>query len=146
MPVYLAAWTATLPDHDPRRLIFGRPDEDPWRLDDWTNWRNRRFHPAAAAAGLGRPQPYDLRHSFASLLIREQRASIVELAEQLGHAPTMTLDTYSHVMAEHRRTKPVDVEHWITRARHTAQAEATAPKHAQDRPHNPAHSGTFGAV
>ena len=142
----LAAWTATLPDAGPRRLIFGRPDGDPWHRDDWTNWRNRRFHPVAAAAGLGRPRPYDLRHSFASLLIREQRASIVELAEQLGHAPTMTLDTYSHVMAEHRRTKPVDVEHWITRARHTAQAEAAAPKHAQDRPHNPAHSCTLGAA
>ena len=35
----------------------------------------------AAAAGLGRPRPYDLRHSFASLLIREQRASIVERAD-----------------------------------------------------------------
>jgi integrase len=71
-------------------LIFPRPDGDPWRTDDWNNWRNRHFHRAAARAGLGRPRPYDLRHAFASLLIREQRTSIVELAEQLGHAPTMT--------------------------------------------------------
>ncbi len=87
-------------------FVFPRGDGGPWRTDDWNNWRHRRFDPATAAAGLGRPRPYDLRHSFASLLIREQRTSIVELAEQLGHAPTMTLNTYAHVMAEHRRTTP----------------------------------------
>jgi integrase len=60
---------------------------------------------------------YDLRHAFASLLIREQRTSIVELAEQLGQAPTMTLNTYTHVFREHRRSEPVDVTDWIRRAR-----------------------------
>ena len=69
---------------------------------------------------MGTPRPYDLRHSFASLLIREQRTSIVELAEQLGHAPTMTLNTYAHVYAEHRRGEPIDVNAWITRAREEA--------------------------
>jgi hypothetical protein len=58
-----------------------------------------------------------LRHAFASLLIREQRTSIVELAEQLGHAPTMTLNTYTHVFREHRRAEPVDVVKWIREAR-----------------------------
>ena len=81
-------------------LLFAKPDGGAWRTDDWNNWRNRRFFPSAEAAGLGHPRPYDLRHSFASLMIREQRASIVELAEQLGHAPTMTLNTYAHVFAE----------------------------------------------
>lgn len=105
---------------DPEALVFPRADGGVWRGDCWNNWRNRHFHPAAAAAGLGRPRPYDLRHSFASLLIREQRTSIVELAEQLGHAPTMTLNTYAHVFAEHRRQAPVDVEEWIARAREAA--------------------------
>jgi integrase len=98
-------------------FVFPRPDGEPWRSDDWNNWRNRHFHPAAAQAGLGRPRPYDLRHAFASLLIREQRTSIVELAEQLGHAPTMTLNTYTHVFREHRRSEPVEVTEWIRRAR-----------------------------
>ena len=105
---------------DPEALVFPRADGGVWRGDCWNNWRNRHFHPAAATAGLGRPRPYDLRHSFASLLIREQRTSIVELAEQLGHAPTMTLNTYAHVFAEHRRQQPVDVEEWIARAREAA--------------------------
>jgi len=41
--------------------------------------------------------PYDLRHSFASLQIRAG-LSLPELAEQLGHAPQMTLATYAPVM------------------------------------------------
>jgi hypothetical protein len=43
--------------------------------------------------------PYDLRHAFASLQIRAG-LSLPELAEQLGHAPQMTLATYAHVMRE----------------------------------------------
>jgi hypothetical protein len=54
--------------------------------------------------------------------MREQRVSIVDLAEQLGHAPTMTLDTYSHVMREYRGAPPVDAEDWIRRARREAGA------------------------
>jgi hypothetical protein len=41
----------------------------------------------------------------------------VELAEQLGHAPTMTLNTYTHVFREHRRSEPIDVNQWIRGAR-----------------------------
>ena len=37
-------------------------------------------------------RPYDLRHAFCSLLIAEG-LSVVEVARQAGHAPTMTLDT-----------------------------------------------------
>lgn len=98
-------------------LLFPRSDGAPWRIDDWKNWRHRHFDPATKRAGLGRPRPYDLRHSFASLMVREQRTSVVELAEQLGHAPTMTLNTYAHVFAEHRRAEPVDANEWILRAR-----------------------------
>jgi integrase len=113
----LAEWSAAVSLTDPDALLFPRADGRPWRTDDWNNWRNRHFFPAAMAAGLGHPRPYDLRHSFASLLIREQKTSIVELADQLGHAPTMTLNTYAHVFAEHRREQPVDITEWIVRAR-----------------------------
>lgn len=116
----LAEWYERAGITEAETLLFGRADGQPWRTDDWDNWRNRHFFPAAREAGLGRPRPYDLRHSFASLLIREQRTSIVELADQLGHAPTMTLDTYSHVFAEHRREEPVDITEWILRAREEA--------------------------
>ena len=63
------------------------------------SWRRKVFSEAVTAAKLPAMRPYDLRHSLASLMIAEGR-SILEVAEQLGHAPTMTLDVYGHVLAE----------------------------------------------
>ena len=62
------------------------------------SWRRKVFSEAVTAAKLPAMRPYDLRHSLASLMIAEGR-SILEVAEQLGHAPTMTLDVYGHVLA-----------------------------------------------
>jgi hypothetical protein len=44
-------------------------------------------------------RPYDLRHSFISLLI-SQGATVVEVARQAGHSPAMTLSTYAHLFDE----------------------------------------------
>ena len=60
--------------------------------------------------------PYDLRHSFCSLLIAEG-ASVVEVAAQAGHSPTMTLNTYGHVMDELAGDKRKDAEAAIRDAR-----------------------------
>lgn len=54
--------------------------------------------PAAVRAGL-ELRPYDLRHSFVSLLIVEG-ASIVEIARQAGHSPAVALNVYAHVIEE----------------------------------------------
>ena len=75
---------------------------------DYRNWRRRHFEPAAKAVGLDKARPYDLRHSFASLMLHEGRVSIVDLASQLGHSPTMTLNTYGHVIAELREAPQRD--------------------------------------
>jgi excisionase family DNA binding protein len=50
------------------------------------------YTPAATAAGVQRPRPYDLRHSFVSLLIAEGH-NIVEVARQAGHSPKMATPT-----------------------------------------------------
>ena len=73
-----------------------------WRATDWRNWRKRIYKPVAESVGIDGARPYDLRHAFASLLIHEGRLSVVEIAAQLGHNPTVCLDTYAHVMAEQR--------------------------------------------
>ena len=109
--------TAWISDRHSAGAVFARSDGEFLRRTDWNNWRNRRFYAACEACGLGRPRPYDLRHSFASLLIREQKTSIVELAQQLGHSPTETLKTYGHVFAEYRRQQPVPADDWIAQAR-----------------------------
>ena len=56
--------------------------------------------PRRTSAGIGAPvRPYDLRHSFVSLLIAEG-ANVVEIARQAGHSPTITLSTYAHLFDE----------------------------------------------
>jgi integrase len=80
--------------------IFARSDGGAWTDWDYRNWRRRVFKEAVKRAKLSPSlRPYDLRHSFCSLLIAEGQ-SAVEVAAQAGHSPRVTLDTYAHVMGE----------------------------------------------
>jgi hypothetical protein len=45
---------------------------------------------------------------------------VVDIAAQLGHNPTVCLDTYGHVMAEQRGTEPVSAVEQIEVARRHA--------------------------
>jgi integrase len=120
----LAVWLELLPAD--QSALFLRDDGELWRTTDWNNFRKRRFYVATKAAGVGRPRPYNLRHSFASLRIREKELSIVELAAQLGHSPTETLKTYAHVFAEHRRGHPVSAAELIAEARAGSYSSGSA--------------------
>jgi integrase len=116
------------PRREPSGPVIGRSDGGFWRETDWRNWRRRVFRPAAASAGLDGALPYDLRHSFASLLIAEGRLSIVEIAAQLGHNPTVCLDIYGHVMAEWRQGRDRSAESLIGAARARAGASLPPPR------------------
>lgn len=65
---------------------------------DWDNFTARNYRPLREAAGL--PQNtrfYDLRHTFATLML-EQGENPKVVQEILGHSQiTHTMDTYSHV-------------------------------------------------
>jgi integrase len=111
-----AAWRAANDDPSPSLPLVGRADGRGWNIDDYKNWRRRRFDPALKDADLGRVRPYDLRHSFASLMI-QAGYSPVELAAELGHAPTLTLDTYAHLFSEYARGQRIDPEHEIRASR-----------------------------
>lgn len=100
-----------------KALVFPRADGAAWREHDYRNWRRRVYQPAARAVGLERPRPYDLRHSFVSLLIAADKHSIVEIAAQLGHGPGMTLRTYAHVLAELSGQRHIAAADQIARAR-----------------------------
>ena len=104
----------------PGGLIFARPDGAPWRDHDWRDWRSRVWQPACEAIGIATitktttvsngkrktkrtyegPVPYDLRHSFASLLIHEGKHSLVQISEWMGHSPATLLSHYAHVIAD----------------------------------------------
>ena len=77
--------------------------------------------------GIDGARPYHLRHAFASLLIHEGRLSVVEIAAQLGHNPTVCLDTYAHVMAEQEEGERTSAEEQILRARQALRSTAAEP-------------------
>ena len=112
----LAEWRLACRRPPADALVFPAHDAGPWSRDDWGNWRNRIFGPAARAAGIEKARPYDLRHSFCSLLIHEG-ATVVEVARQLGQSPLMTLNTYGHVFDELQGGERLSAEEQIRRAR-----------------------------
>jgi site-specific recombinase XerD len=95
-------------------LVFPSASGHRWTGDDWDNWRERIFQPAAVAVGLPPDtRPRDLRGSFASLLIYEG-VDVVELAPELGHSPATCLKYYARVFEEFKglaRCPAVEVIH-----------------------------------
>jgi|GEM_PF-6697217 len=102
--------------------MFPAPDGSPWNRDRVLNWRKRTFADAAAAAGVPKARPYDLRHSFVSLLIA-QGATVVEVARQAGHSPTMALSTYAHLIDEFAEAPGTSAEEVIRAARAEANTQ-----------------------
>jgi integrase len=67
---------------------------------DGHNMVNRQFRPTLKKAGLPTIRWHDLRHTFATLLL-QKGVPVTVVSKTLGHASAkMTLDTYSHVIAE----------------------------------------------
>lgn len=104
-------------------LIFPNSRGAPWSEDDYRNWTRRIFNPARDAAGL-EGTPYTLRHSFASLLIHAGYP-VTYVASQLGHAPSMTLDTYAHVFADLERGKQIDPSAVVSKAMGSGKVRMT---------------------
>lgn len=123
----LAAFRMRTTERRDDQLVFPAYDGDPWSDDDWRNWRRRQFTTAAKHAGLKAVRPYDLRHSFVSLLIAEGR-SIIDVARQAGHSATMTLDTYGHVFDELDGAEKLNPEQAIRAARSTPCDLGATPK------------------
>jgi integrase len=128
----------------PDELLFPSTDNF-WRESDWRNWRRRVFRVTTRACGMEGVRPYDLRHSFASLLIHEGRLSIVEIAQQLGHNATTCLSTYAHVIAELRGAEKVSAEEQIRTARESHAQTDTAQKRPTS-PGGPQTHHSFGST
>ena len=55
------------------------------------------------------PRPYDLRHSFASLLLAEGRQPLY-VARQLGHSVAVLLSSYAHLIDEYEDAQHIDAD------------------------------------
>jgi len=116
----LAAWRAASSPPSDEAPIAPRSDGGWWTATDYRNWRRRRFDPAVDRAGLPVTRPYDLRHSYASLMVQAGYTA-VELATELGHSPNLTLNTYAHVFSEFARGQRLRPDETIRGARRLAR-------------------------
>ncbi|MCO5316784.1 MAG: site-specific integrase [Solirubrobacterales bacterium] len=107
-------------------LIFPRSsDHLPWKETDYRNWRGRTFGKAAEAAGLGNLNPYDLRHTCASLLAAAGWNHL-EIAAQQGNSPETSVKVYQHlIQVELGERRSID--EWITEARAEVARENNVP-------------------
>jgi integrase len=126
----LAEWRMASGRPDERHVIFPMRDGRLWTESAYRNWRRKVFMPAAKTVGIETPRPYDLRHSFASLMFQEGN-NPAEIAEQLGHSLQTLLGTYTHVIDELRGQPRRSAEDLIREARDShrpqiAPAEASA--------------------
>lgn len=113
----LAEYMLAMGRRTPGALLFPRADGKPWRETDYRNWRRRTFKPAVQRASLEITRPYDLRHAFASLLIRDGRLSLAEIADQLGNSVATLSDVYAHVIADMKGQKRMPADAAIVKAR-----------------------------
>jgi integrase len=111
----LAEWRLACGRPSEATLVFPRADGGPWRDHDWRNWRRRVYQPVARAVRLEAPRPYDLRGSFVSLLIQENR-TVVDVAAQAGHTAETCLRQYARLFRD-APAEPVPAEVAIRQAR-----------------------------
>ena len=112
----LAEWRLAAGRPHDAALVFPGHDGRIWSKGAYQSWRRRAFLRALRAAGIERARPYDLRHSFASLLLHEGR-SVIYVARQLGHDARLTLTRYGHVIDELEGTPQISAEEAIRAAR-----------------------------
>jgi integrase len=112
----LRSWRMAAGCPDDNQLVFPGQDGQPWTQAAYQSWRRRAFRRATQAARLAHARPYDLRHSFASLLLHEGR-SVIYVARQLGHDARLTLTRYGHVIDELEDTPRIEAEAAIADAR-----------------------------
>lgn len=95
--------------------VFPTRTGRPYTKATWDNWRNRIWagtdeKPGVAPEGT---RPYDLRHTFVSLMLNDPDKSRVFVAQQAGHTLEQQ-ETYAHIIAE---GKAQDAEQAIREAR-----------------------------
>lgn len=113
----LAAWRLESSHSDDDDLVFPNFRGDVMSEADTRMWAGRRFRPALLAAGIAdKVRVYDLRHTACSLAIASG-LNVIEVAKQMGHSPSMTLDVYGHVFEEWEGKGPIDLAEEIRRAR-----------------------------
>ena len=115
----LREWRLASGRPDPHSPVIPALDGSEMTENAFEMWRGRAWAAALDAAGIAYQRPYDLRHSFASLLLHEGR-SVIYVARQLGHSAALAMGTYGHVIEELDDAPRITAEDAIAAARASA--------------------------
>ena len=125
----LVAWRLPSAPQTDDALVFLARIGDGAATDDWNNWRNWVFRPALPPSALPttiRPTTYGTRRPACGCT---RAAASSRWPEWLGHAPSMSLDTYGHVLVDlsdtERRSAEDEIRARPRRVRHPRYLEAT---------------------
>lgn len=85
----------------PAPTVVLNPETGKPELDAPYDWFDSHWYEAVEAAGLSDFRFHDLRHTTASLLAA-QGASLLEIADVLGHKTLAMVKRYSHLLVDHK--------------------------------------------
>lgn len=109
----LKAWRKTQSKPKGGDLVIAQTDGAPWSKTDYGNFRARVFHKHLPDDAHDGARVYDLRHGYASLLVREG-CDLATVARRMGNSPRTTAQHYTHVFEVYegkpRRTLAQTVE------------------------------------
>jgi integrase len=125
----LREWRLGLGRSKPDAFVFPAVNGEKWSLNGFNKWRARVFRSALQAGGVDRARPYDLRHSFASLLLHEGR-SLIYVARQLGHGADVTARCYGHIIDELEEAPRLSAEEAIRTARKQVSVRSVSARTA----------------
>jgi integrase len=112
----LEAWRRLTPFAEPDDPVVPTAAREHWDDETYKRWSRRAFRRIAIAAGWPDATPNKLRHLHASLLIKEGRLDLREIAERMGHSVEMLERRYSHEIREYRGRK-IDIAAEAAQAR-----------------------------
>jgi integrase len=123
MMMKLKKWKLACPANE-LNLVF--PNEQGQPIEP-TYLTREHFYPALKASGAKQIRFHDLRHTYASILIK-QGENLKYIQSQLGHAnPSVTLNTYSHLLEAVNQEAACRLENTILEATGSKMVANTLP-------------------